>query len=115
MVECGEGQAEKKAEDMVCNKCAVSADFKKECDHEWQFIERKCRYCCSIAKFRCWGTTSFCGPCHKIADRREVPPIKPCEGPGKCALGPDRENHAPNGEEQTFECKMCLVLQQSAN
>merc|ERR1712083_497873 len=25
----------------------------------------KCRYCCSIASFFCWGTTHFCRACHR--------------------------------------------------
>ena len=40
----------------------------------------KCKYCCSIALFFCWGTTHFCNDCHNRAGNNEV---KPCAGKGK--------------------------------
>jgi E3 ubiquitin-protein ligase MYCBP2 len=27
-------------------------------------LEYKCRYCCSVAVFFCFGTTHFCNACH---------------------------------------------------
>ena len=33
--------------------------------HGNDFIQFKCKYCCSIAQWFCWGNTHFCEPCHK--------------------------------------------------
>ena len=33
----------------------------QECpEHKRDYIEYKCRYCCSVATFFCFGTTHFC-------------------------------------------------------
>nr|KAG5689428.1 hypothetical protein BaRGS_012250 [Batillaria attramentaria] len=32
--------------------------------HGSDFLEYKCRYCCSVAVFFCFGTTHFCNACH---------------------------------------------------
>ena len=32
--------------------------------HGTDFLEYKCRYCCSVAVFFCFGTTHFCNACH---------------------------------------------------
>ena len=32
--------------------------------HGSDFLEYKCRYCCSVAVFFCFGTTHFCNQCH---------------------------------------------------
>lgn len=32
--------------------------------HGTDFLEYKCRYCCSVAVFFCFGTTHFCNSCH---------------------------------------------------
>ena len=32
--------------------------------HKHMAMQRKCRFCCSPASHTCWGTTSFCEPCH---------------------------------------------------
>jgi len=40
----------------------------KKCDaHGEDFIEFKCRYCCDVARWHCFGTTHFCEPCHRQA------------------------------------------------
>lgn len=37
--------------------------------HGSDFIEYKCRFCCSVAVFFCFGTTHFCNPCHDAHSR----------------------------------------------
>ncbi|KAJ8378388.1 hypothetical protein AAFF_G00242760 [Aldrovandia affinis] len=32
--------------------------------HGTDFLEYKCRYCCSVAVFFCFGMTHFCNACH---------------------------------------------------
>jgi hypothetical protein len=33
--------------------------------HGNDFIEYKCKFCCSVATWFCWGTTHLCTECHK--------------------------------------------------
>mmetsp|Transcript_11811 Transcript_11811/g.19957 ORF Transcript_11811/g.19957 Transcript_11811/m.19957 type:complete len:495 (+) Transcript_11811:782-2266(+) len=57
-----------KKEELVCGKCAAVAvgGGVKQCPkHGQDFIEFKCKFCCSIAQWFCWGNTHFCEPCHK--------------------------------------------------
>jgi len=37
--------------------------------HGSDFIEYKCRFCCAVAVFFCFGTTHFCNPCHDAHSR----------------------------------------------
>jgi E3 ubiquitin-protein ligase MYCBP2 len=60
--------AEFKKEELVCGKCAavsVGGGVKQCPKHGQDFIEFKCKFCCSLAQWFCWGTTHFCEPCHK--------------------------------------------------
>jgi len=53
--------------DLVCGKDANLKNVagKTSCDkHGKEFIEYKCRFCCKIASWFCWGTTHFCEDCH---------------------------------------------------
>ena len=89
--DCDAGQMEGRAhkpEELVCGKCSaasVGAGVKECYPHGAQFIDFKCKFCCSIALWFCWGTTHFCDPCHRVAGSNVV---KPCKGIGKCDLGP---------------------------
>ena len=68
--ECGgaleEEGKEFKEEELVCGKCcAKNVGGNVTCKvHKEDFIEYKCRYCCKVAIFFCWGNTHFCEPCH---------------------------------------------------
>ena len=33
--------------------------------HGTEAIEWKCKFCCSVASWFCWGTTHFCDDCHR--------------------------------------------------
>ena len=59
--------------------------------HGSEFIDYKCRFCCSIASYRCGGPTSYCTMCH---DGKNPNRGKQCPGVDKCPL---KIQHAPNG------------------
>jgi hypothetical protein len=61
-------QQEFKPEDLVCGTCAaekLGVGQNKCKTHGTDFIEFKCKFCCSIAQWFCWGNTHFCEECHK--------------------------------------------------
>ncbi|KAL3880994.1 hypothetical protein ACJMK2_033195 [Sinanodonta woodiana] len=47
-----------KKEDFVCVRCSQTNI--KICAHGVDHLEYKCRYCCSMARWFCFGTTHFC-------------------------------------------------------
>lgn len=53
--------------------------------HGTDYLEYKCRYCCSVAVFFCFGTTHFCNPCHD--DFQRVANIPKSELP-QCPVAP---------------------------
>lgn len=91
----------------MCGKCSavgVGAGIKECKKHGVEFIDFKCKYCCSIALWFCWGSTHFCDPCHRVAGNNKV---TPCKGKGKCDLGPSLEDHPENGTEYALGCNVC--------
>ena len=93
-----------KPEELVCAKCSslgVSAGTTKCDTHGTDFIDFKCRFCCSIAVWFCVGTTHYCDPCYRA---RRGP--KPCKGEGLCDLKLDKM-HPVNGTEFALGCSMC--------
>lgn len=52
--------------------------------HGTDFLEYKCRYCCSVAVYFCFGTTHFCNACHE--DFQKVIYLSPAELPS-CPAG----------------------------
>lgn len=104
--DCGnllEAEANFKEEELVCGKCsAKNLDGKVTCPkHKEDYIEFKCRYCCSLSQWFCFGTTHFCDPCHRVAGNNK---IKKCPGKGKCGL---TVPHPDNGEEFALGCGLC--------
>ena len=53
--------------------------------HGTDYLEYKCRYCCSVAVFFCFGTTHFCNACHD--DFQRVANIPKAELP-QCPVAP---------------------------
>lgn len=52
---------------LLCPKCMPSSSTAVQCQvHPPEFIEYKCRFCCNVASYFCWGTTHFCKACHVI-------------------------------------------------
>eukprot|EP00347_Sterkiella_histriomuscorum_P002581 403367593 len=105
--ECGqneEQQNEFKKEDLVCGSCTSKKMGlgKGEClKHGNDYIEFKCRYCCKVALWFCFGTTHFCESCHQRASN---PVVTQCLGMGECPLG---IGHPANGQEFALGCGLC--------
>eukprot|EP01089_Gocevia_fonbrunei_P014548 TRINITY_DN4002_c0_g1_i5.p2 TRINITY_DN4002_c0_g1~~TRINITY_DN4002_c0_g1_i5.p2 ORF type:complete len:321 (+),score=39.67 TRINITY_DN4002_c0_g1_i5:1283-2245(+) len=91
-------------QELICGGCADMTG-KNTCDiHGNEYIDYKCRYCCQVSVWYCWGTTHFCDTCHKkaavvITSKKEELP--PCTCGGK---------HPPNGEgEWSLGCGLCRM------
>jgi hypothetical protein len=103
------GEAEESSE-LLCGDCARPAGGR--CRHPQEFHMWKCRFCCSVASFRCWTTHSFCQKCHarQVAGEflsRQPPSAFPvCAGPSVCPLGV-KHGHC---EETFLGCSMCKSL-----
>lgn len=92
--------------DRLCGPCAATK-FGAICGrgHGDKSIEWKCRYCCRVAVWFCFGNTHMCEPCHSSLQRQPRPwLVQECGGPGKCAFN---GKHAPNGEEFCLGCGEC--------
>lgn len=50
--------------ELVCGGCSDVARAQMCPKHGTDFLEYKCRYCCSVAVFFCFGSTHFCNNCH---------------------------------------------------
>jgi hypothetical protein len=107
-----EGQEYKK-EDLVCGKCAavsIGAGIQNCPKHGTDFIEFKCKFCCSLSQWFCWGNTHFCEPCHKrqvdgdYVSRKAKSELPKCGGPASCPL---KVKHPDNGEEYALGCAIC--------
>jgi hypothetical protein len=105
-------QKEYKLEELVCGKCSAT-DIKGgavDCPkHGTDFIEFKCRFCCSVAQWFCWGTTHFCEPCHKKQADGDYLTKKAKKDLPKCpgAACPLKVKHLPNGDEYSLGCAVC--------
>lgn len=66
--------------ELVCGACSDVSRAQMCPKHGTDFLEYKCRYCCSVAVFFCFGTTHFCNACHddfqRVTNipRSELPP-----------------------------------------
>nr|CAD7443817.1 unnamed protein product [Timema bartmani] len=71
--------------ELVCGACSDVSRAQMCPKHGTDFLEYKCRYCCSTAVFFCFGTTHFCNACHDDFQRvTNIPrlelPTCPAEG-----------------------------------
>jgi len=89
---------------MLCAKCK---DLRTCPTHGTEDIEWKCRYCCSIARWYCFGTTHFCDPCHTnwqpLQLKEKAGTLEQCT-PDTCKLGVE---HPPHGSEFGMGCAAC--------
>ena len=98
--------------ELVCPSCvAESMPGTANCGkHGTDFIEFKCKFCCNIAAWFCWGNTHFCEDCHTkqnagdYVSRKARDQLPKCKGPATCPL---KIRHPPNGEEFALGCSMC--------
>ncbi|KAJ1632881.1 hypothetical protein T492DRAFT_985372 [Pavlovales sp. CCMP2436] len=81
----------------VCGGCSSAAGAPNtSCTvHGRDYIEYKCRFCCSVATWYCWGNTHFCDGCHAEASTVMAKP---------CTCG---KPHPPNGKEHSLGCSLC--------
>ena len=98
--------------DCVCGKDANLSGVagKTNCPkHGKDFIEYKCKFCCKIASWFCWGTTHFCEDCHKRQCNGDYISKYPKERLPKCNKSTCEVggNHPPNGEEYALGCSIC--------
>ncbi|XP_064637403.1 E3 ubiquitin-protein ligase MYCBP2-like isoform X3 [Lineus longissimus] len=101
--------------ELVCGGCSDVSRAQMCPKHGTDFLEYKCRYCCSVAVFFCFGTTHFCNACHD--DFQRVTNIPKSELP-HCPAGPKGKQlegdecplhvqHPPTGEEFALGCGVC--------
>jgi len=83
-------------ESIRCGNCKNSCLI-----HGDDFLQYKCRFCCSDATFHCGTGNHMCAECH------ETQQVKPCVG----KLGGCSGNHLPNGKSsECLGCTVCLSL-----
>ncbi|KAL9885814.1 MYC binding protein highwire isoform 2-T2 [Glossina fuscipes fuscipes] len=106
-------------EELVCGGCSDVARAQMCPKHGTDFLEYKCRYCCSVAVFFCFGTTHFCDTCHD--DFQRLTNIPKSKLP-QCPAGPKAKQligdecplhviHPPTGEEFALGCGVCRNAQ----
>ncbi|EGD81373.1 highwire [Salpingoeca rosetta] len=116
---CAVGSNDFDEEELVCPACS-GGEAQQVCPkHGTDFLEYKCRYCCSVAVFFCFGTTHFCQPCHD--DYQRCLDCPKANLP-KCPAGPKltqlegeecplHVKHPPTGEEFALGCGICRNAQ----
>jgi E3 ubiquitin-protein ligase MYCBP2 len=113
-VQC-EAAADFDPSELVCGSCSNPGEVVTCNKHGDDYLEYKCRYCCSVAVWFCFGTTHFCNTCHSrpevgpdMARANELPPCP--AGPlgaqleGPCPL---RVEHPETGKEFALGCGIC--------
>ncbi|EGC30671.1 hypothetical protein DICPUDRAFT_41102 [Dictyostelium purpureum] len=101
-------------EELICGGCSSGDNPSSICPkHGKDYLEFKCRYCCSVAIWFCFGTTHFCESCHNnhttLSDKKKHPqcPV----GPGGIELSGDvcplKVDHPPTGKEFALGCGIC--------
>ena len=111
--EAGLEQEEKYVQEhLVCGSCASGPNTKSCKKHGKKYITYKCKFCCSISQWYCWGSTHFCDKCHKkqeqgdYLNRKPISELPKCPGLPDCPLGVE---HPPNGvAEFSLGCVVCL-------
>lgn len=100
------------AAELVCPTCVMKKTGESGCKkHGTEYIEFKCKFCCGIAAFFCFGTTHFCDPCHLRQERGDYLTRKPlnqlpqCEGGAQCPLKISK--HPKAGQEFALGCALC--------
>uniref|UniRef100_A0A2A4JU85 RCR-type E3 ubiquitin transferase n=1 Tax=Heliothis virescens TaxID=7102 RepID=A0A2A4JU85_HELVI len=107
--------------ELVCGACSDVAGARTCPKHGADFLEYKCRYCCSVAVFFCFGTSHFCNACHDDFQRvtgipKHMLPQCPAgpkgeQLPGSADECPLHVQHPPTGEEFALGCGVCRHAQ----
>uniref|UniRef100_H2YTX0 RCR-type E3 ubiquitin transferase n=1 Tax=Ciona savignyi TaxID=51511 RepID=H2YTX0_CIOSA len=101
--------------ELICGACSDVACAQICPKHGTDFLEYKCRYCCSVAVYFCFGTTHFCQPCHDDFQRitalqKSALPHCPAGHKARQLEGKDcplHVEHPPTGEEFALGCGVC--------
>ena len=108
--ECGVDIDGIPASEFVCSGCRNACKI-----HDSEEAIFKCRFCCSLATYFCFGHTHFCTPCHdrvwNFLDYGHNYQVMRAEIVIKDCLGkdcPSGGNHPANGEEHLVGCYKCL-------
>ncbi|KAI6226542.1 RCR-type E3 ubiquitin transferase [Aphelenchoides fujianensis] len=106
-------------DELICGACSDIAGAPVCGRHGTEFLEYKCKFCCSVAVYFCFGTSHFCGACHSDFQRLMSlpahllpkcpvgPRATPLEGAPQCPL---RVQHPPTGQEFSLGCGICRNL-----
>ncbi|GAB5362054.1 hypothetical protein AAMO2058_000765200 [Amorphochlora amoebiformis] len=60
--ECMEAGTDFNPRDLICPSCQNVQDCPK---HGKEWVAFKCRFCCNVSSWYCWGNTHFCTSCHR--------------------------------------------------
>lgn len=112
LIECGADGDGDNAE-RICESCRGGNNRASDncARHGKDFIAWKCRFCCSVASFKCWNTHSFCARCHDIQvkgfhlSKQQKSYFPQCGGRTVCPLGVDH----PHVEEFCLGCTVCVA------
>ncbi len=99
------GDGSKKTE-LLCGGCTAQKTGSTCPRHGTDYIEWKCRYCCSLASFFCFGTTHMCKACH---DRWQQRPGSLTASRRLCTpvTCPMHVTHSDHGQEFCLGCAVC--------
>ncbi len=106
--EDSEEDDEEIAKQLLCSSCG--AHNIETCPrHGKDWIQYKCRFCCRVASFHCWGNTHFCKECHKPGVWKSLVKYKTGknlmkEGTGKRIFKDGSVYHKSSTCEEYFMC-----------
>lgn len=118
---CMDGMGDVEAKNLSCASC--SGIGKTKCAiHGTEYMQWKCKFCCSLSSYFCWGNTHFCELCHTRQEnhdymtKKSKSELPQCKSAETCPLG---IKHPPNGEEYSLGCALCrgsetIVMMQDA-
>ena len=117
--ECGDGpnvnnnvERQYDPKDLICGAHVNNYGLSGITDcklHGKEFIEYKCKFCCNIASWFCWGTTHFCEDCHARQCKGDYVSKYTRDKLPKCDRNncPVKMQHPDNGEEFGLGCSVC--------
>ncbi|KAH7646731.1 e3 ubiquitin-protein ligase-like protein [Dermatophagoides farinae] len=101
-------------QELICGSCSDVTQAQICPKHGTDFLEYKCRFCCSVAVYFCFGSTHFCNACHddfqRLISLKEYPqcPVGPHSIPiDDCDECPLHVQHPPTGQEFALGCGIC--------
>lgn len=95
------------ANDFICLDCSDIRFSKCQKPEHREYAIWKCRFCCSLAVWFCWGTTHFCDPCHRTLSCK---PLYKCKGKNHCPLLIEHPQNAKGkSAEYQIDCGMCAA------